>query len=168
MIARFKKKNTGFTLIELMITVVLASVVISLGVPSFQALLRNNHLSTATNNFISSINVARSEAIKRREKISVTATNSSESANEWGKGGWTIKVVDGGEVLKTIPAIQGIDITMNSTTGIVEFEYSADGSVDNPDTLNVCAAGFASGRQITIITTGRVSVNSDYNSCPES
>ncbi len=165
---KFRKQNSGFTLIELMITVILISVILGIGVPSFKELIRNSRLSTATNEFISSMYLARSEAVKRRTDILVTATDSSNSANEWGYNGWTISVEDGGETLKTVRAVQDDSITIDSNNDVAEFTYSADGSVDNADTLDICATEKSSGRRITIDITGRASVNSDFNSCPES
>jgi type IV fimbrial biogenesis protein FimT len=59
-----KKSEYGFTLIELMVTLAVAAVVLTLGVPSFQDMMRNNRLTTYANAMISDLNFARSEAIK--------------------------------------------------------------------------------------------------------
>ena len=55
----------GFTLIELMITLAIVAIVLAVGVPSFQGMMRNNRAITNANDFLSSLNVARGEAIKR-------------------------------------------------------------------------------------------------------
>ncbi|MGB5065269.1 MAG: GspH/FimT family pseudopilin, partial [Candidatus Competibacter sp.] len=64
-------RKSGFTLIELMITVALAAIVLTLGVPAFQETIRNNRLATTVNDFISSLNLTRSEAIKRGTRVTL-------------------------------------------------------------------------------------------------
>ncbi len=140
MCSKFRRQNSGFTLIELMITVILISVILGIGVPSFKEVIRSSRLSSASNTFISSMHLARSEAVKRRTKINVTASDSSNSANEWGNDGWTISVVSSGETLKTVQALQGSNISLNSTNDVATFTYSADGSVSSADALNVCTS----------------------------
>ena len=80
--------NEGFTLIELMVTISIAGIMVSMAVPSFTDALRNNRLSTYANDFLSSLILARSEAIKRG--VSVTVRKSVE---QW-EDGWTVFVDD--------------------------------------------------------------------------
>ena len=61
--------NNGFTLIELMVTVAVLAIVLSLGVPSYRALIINNRLTAQANALVASINLARSEAIKRGVRV---------------------------------------------------------------------------------------------------
>lgn len=58
-------RQQGFTLIELMITVIVAAVVLAFGVPSFESFIRNGRVTSQTNQLIADIQFARSEAIKR-------------------------------------------------------------------------------------------------------
>ncbi|MGR9071348.1 pilus assembly FimT family protein, partial [Klebsiella quasipneumoniae] len=51
--------RSGFSLIELMVTVALISILLTLGVPSFSAILRNMTLTSQANNFVTAINLAR-------------------------------------------------------------------------------------------------------------
>ncbi len=156
-----KKKTTGFTLVELMVTLSVAGILLAIAVPSYTAMVENNRLATAANSFISSMGLARSEALKRRTNITVTATDSVAS-NEWGKGGWEVKV--GTTILKEVPAFSG-DITLNSTGNNSSYTYSANGGASGSDTIDLCTGSGETGRQISLSATGRVSVNSSYT-CP--
>ncbi|MES9900901.1 MAG: GspH/FimT family pseudopilin [Sedimenticola sp.] len=157
-----KEKSKGFTLVELMITLAVGGILLAIAVPSYRTMVQNNRLAAGANEFVSSMGLARSEALKRRTDITVTATDSSVAGNEWGKGGWEVK--EGTTLLKTVPAFSG-DITFNSTGDNSSFTYSANGGASGSDTIDLCTGSGETGRQISLSATGRVSVNSSYP-CP--
>lgn len=76
----------GFTLTELLIVMAIAGVVLSIGIPSFNDAILSNRLSTLTNEFITTLNVARSEAIRRGQPVVIRKTG-----NEWEEG-WYVFV----------------------------------------------------------------------------
>ena len=149
-----QNRQSGFTLIELMITLVIASLMLTIGVPSLSNMLQNNRLSSQTNQFIAAINFARSEAIKRGANIDVKATDSSNADNEWGNG-WSIE--QGATVLRIFQTLDGSS-TLNSNTSKTQFQYNSRGRVNGTDTLELCDSRSGEiGRRITISPTGRVS-----------
>jgi len=148
------RNGQGFTLVELMITLVVATILITMGVPSMSTMIKNNRLTAHTNQFVTAMNFARSEAIKRGATISVTAVDATDNANEWGPG-W--QVLNGVEVLRVFPALEA-STTFNSANGVSTFGYLASGRVGNADTLTLCDDRTAeTGRVIDIALTGRVS-----------
>jgi len=79
----------GFTLIELMVTISIASVVMGLAIPSFMDSINSNRLTATANEFVAALNYTRSEAVKRG--IQVTMAPTSATAAQW-ESGWTIFV----------------------------------------------------------------------------
>src|SRR5690554_1851863 len=73
-------RDAGFTIIELMVTLVVAAVILMIAVPSFQGLIERSRLTTEANTFGSALQLARSEAVKRGENISLTAGGASFAA----------------------------------------------------------------------------------------
>jgi type IV fimbrial biogenesis protein FimT len=61
-----KSRQAGFTLMELMITVTVAGILMAIAIPNIRNFIRNNLLSSGVNDLLHSINVARTEAIKRQ------------------------------------------------------------------------------------------------------
>ena len=61
----------GFTLIELAITLVVAAILIVWAVPGMQAFINRTTLTSSTNDWVGVINFARSEAIKRGQRVTI-------------------------------------------------------------------------------------------------
>lgn len=70
-----KHQISGFTLIELMITIVIASTILVLATPSYERLIRENKLTSATNEFILAIQRAKNEAITRGKTVTLCVSD---------------------------------------------------------------------------------------------
>jgi type IV fimbrial biogenesis protein FimT len=76
------RRNHGFTLIELMITLTVAAIIVGLAIPSMRDFIRNNRLSGAANDLLHAMQVARTEAIKRQSgNVVVCGTTDSTVAD---------------------------------------------------------------------------------------
>jgi type IV fimbrial biogenesis protein FimT len=84
--------NTGFSMVELMTVLAIAGILIALAAPSFSELIRNQRITTATNDFLAAINLTRSEAIKRSTRVDLVP---SSEDGDWAKG-WVV-FVDGNQ-----------------------------------------------------------------------
>ena len=60
------KKLSGFTLVELMVVIAIAALVMAFGAPALTPFIQNGRITTVTNELVSAMHVARSEAIRMR------------------------------------------------------------------------------------------------------
>lgn len=74
---RMGGKQIGFTLLELMVALVVAGVLFGYAIPSMQVFLQNARLTSATNELVADLNLARSEAIKRAGRAVVCKSNTA-------------------------------------------------------------------------------------------
>ncbi len=163
----------GFTLLELIVTLVVAAIVLTVGVPSFQALIRNNRLVTLTNEFIGALHLTRSEAIKRNHRVTLCKSADGVKCADGGgyEQGWMVfddhqdqdTVVETGETV--IRVFQGAStstgITLKGNTPVQKYvSYDAlgfsrlAGGGFQAGSLTVCHAPEA--RYIIINSVGRV------------
>ncbi|WP_114240121.1 GspH/FimT family pseudopilin [Dyella sp. C9] len=61
----------GFTLVELVITIVVLAVLAAAAMPSFMGLIRRNEVTSQANNLLADLQYARSEALTRRAFVSL-------------------------------------------------------------------------------------------------
>jgi type IV fimbrial biogenesis protein FimT len=147
-----KITHRGFTLIELMVTLAVVAIVTTLALPSFRITIMNNRLTTQANEFITDVNIARSEAVKQGNTITITSNNGNNWAN-----GWTI-TDSGGNTLRVHGALDG---TSTLTGGVGSIQYLRTGFISGGATLtfDVCDdRSGETGRRITILSTGRPSI----------
>lgn len=176
-------RKSGFTLIELVVTVALAAIVLTVGVPAFGTFIKNNRLITSTNALVGALNLARSEAIKRNVRVSVC--KSSDGAACTGTGnweqGWLVFVdsdndatYDNGTetLLRVQDNIKG-NVTMAGNANVSTYvSYVSSGRSQLIDgafqagTIKICDDRTGNvGRQIVISNTGRMHLDSQI-SCP--
>lgn len=103
---RIRRSERGFTAVELMIVVVIIAIMAAMAGPWMGQMVRTQRLRTASFDLNSSLQLARSEAVKRN--VSVTMLPVGGGTN-W-KGGWTITDANG-TVLKRQEAFDTLDIT---------------------------------------------------------
>jgi type IV fimbrial biogenesis protein FimT len=171
--------NTGFTLIELLVTLVIIALIATIGFPNFTQTIRNSRLTTNANQLLSSLNYARSEAIKRATNVYVRRIGGA--SQNW-DGGWNVFIDSDGDqifnnadtLLKTYPPLaNGYTLRTGGNYGDwVAFLSTGLTSGSGPganDSFRVCATAgdLVNSRRISINVVGRARVSSgDVASCP--
>lgn len=86
------KKTLGFTLVELMVTLAVGIIILGVGIPAFTGLMASNRATGYANEFVGALRLARSEAVKRGEGVTLCASNGDNTAcsgTDW-QNGWLV------------------------------------------------------------------------------
>ena len=166
-------RKAGFTLIELIITVALAAIIVTIGIPSFRTAILNNSRTAQVNEFVGVLNLARSEAAKRGIRVTICrssdgATCAADSTSIW-ENGWIVWVdqdgdgtLDAGEEIKIYGAIPNNFTLRTGGTFTQSIAYlpngvSAGNTGSGMGTFRLCdSRGEDYARFIAISITGRV------------
>jgi|GEM_PF-454100 type IV fimbrial biogenesis protein FimT len=180
-----KHRFSGHTMVELLATLSIIAILVALAAPSFITFLSKNRATSYSNELSSIFNLARSEAIKRGQIVSVcssadvlastltcsTASN-PQSATDW-IDGWlvfldqgTIGTYETGDTLLKVgePSSVNAVITTDSSDMFGNYvSFSGLGAPQGAGSLYICVGaktGQSVGipRTININTTGRLSI----------
>jgi type IV fimbrial biogenesis protein FimT len=158
-------RTAGTTLVELLTTLTIVAVLATVAIPSFHTFHLNNQRATVVNGFLHALFLARSEAIKRGQIVSVCRSsdgrNCESRTGDW-RGGWIVFANrdrddpperDSGEDLITSSG-GWPDGSITSNRGAYSFRPTTQGVVNG--TIVFCdSRGSAYARAIIISHTGR-------------
>ena len=150
-----------------MVTLTIAGIFATIGVPSLQSLLASTRLTTATNTLLAALATTRSEAIKRGERVVLCPSSDRQSctdASDWHIG--YVLYVDhngngnlgpGEPVLRAFEELPGV--TVRSSIGRDHVTYQPSGLASGTNlSFAICARGATAGRAVVVSNTGRARV----------
>lgn len=176
-------KQSGFTLLELMVVVTIVGIIAALAYPSFQGTIQLNRVQSQTSKLISALSLARSEAVKTNQRTVICKSanqTSCTNSGEWEQG-WIIfrdadadDTLDAGEVIVNVsgPTVRDITIRAGSSYANV-LPYRPDGTTgfllsnDDDQSFKICyKLDTKVSRQLFIDASGRPRVDiSGVDSC---
>jgi type IV fimbrial biogenesis protein FimT len=72
----------GFTLVELMVTIIVAAILTAIAVPNFRNLILSNRLTTTANEVVDALNTARMEAVKLNAQVQFCSDLASKNGSD--------------------------------------------------------------------------------------
>ncbi|MBC3765446.1 GspH/FimT family pseudopilin [Neptunicella marina] len=162
------RKQSGLTLLELLISVAIISILITVVAPNVREMLITNRVISQINELSATIQYARSVAVNERTTTIVCPTsNFSVCSNNWSEAKMVFNDLNGnGSRDSDEEILAGTEINENIliTTGPAqEIRFNQSGATASPATLKVChnsnEAKFA--RAVVISLQGRVKTSRD-------
>ncbi len=161
----------GFTLVELLVVLAVGSILLAIAVPGYAFLVNAGRLATVTNDLVTALHLARSEAVKRGTRVTVCKTGNAgtpmpacDATANWHEG-WLVFVDDGTPgVIDTGDVMLRVQDTVHSaaiiTTGVNYSRYvsylpngGSRGLTLPNGTIQICVSG--NRRDIIINNMGR-------------
>lgn len=135
-----ERKEQGFTIVELMLTLLVAAVLMAIGIPSFQTMIKSNRLTTTTNELIGAITFARSEAAKRGNTVHFRPASAASGSIIWIDDDTVSPDAPGDaddvEIRRWSSLPDGV--TVLETNTYTFFKFVGSGEVDKAGTFTIC------------------------------
>ena len=161
-------KRNGFTLIDVILTLSIISILISIALPSFSAYVKQAQVKTASNSLLEAINLTRTQAIMTNKRATI------RKQNEWSEG-WEIfidtdndgvrdvneKLIQMQEKFNGIKIITNRPITNNVSyigTGESRSASGTSGGGFQAGTFTICPTAKGKGVQLILARGGRIRV----------
>lgn len=179
-----RKPDNGFTLIELIVALTIAGILIALAAPAMQTFIQDQRLTNQANEFITDLNIARSEAVKRGSSNIVickqggtAASPSCSTSATWSAGRVVFVdtdsdgVIDSNETILRITETLDGSNTLNSIgTTTNNFTFSSTGlttlATGTEIAMRFCdSRGSTKGVTVYVNFTGRARIDRTILSC---
>jgi type IV fimbrial biogenesis protein FimT len=166
--AEHRRVALGFTIVELLVAMVVAGILAAIAIPAFNNFVQNDRDTGQINSLAMSLNLARSEAVKRNTFAGVKVCPSSNGscnspAGGWAAG-WIVLDLDPSNtlapVLQQVPALAGTNVLTATGGGANGITFKSNGSVLALLKVKVCdSRGSAYARDIEVTTVGTVTAS---------
>ncbi len=176
-----KFSATGFTIVELLVTVSMIAIVLAVGVPAVNTTIRNSVLTAGINEFVAALNFARGESIKRGVNVTVRKTSSmtctsttctcTTTSTVGYEGGWQVFTdanADGCEdpttdsVLRVHESLKTLYTLWGNSSVKNYISYQPDGTSQNFGSFALCdgtqALTSTAARGLVVNTLGRATM----------
>lgn len=140
--------RNGFTLTEVMIVLLILSIVLAIGVPSFLGLIEKTRTRTATEDLVELLRLARLTAVEQATRVSVCASTDgatcSGSKDDWNKRIIAVHNPESGtpETLINLEVGNGVTLTHN--------KHDANEQGEGGYTIDFTANGWTPGDQASL------------------
>jgi type IV fimbrial biogenesis protein FimT len=131
-------KLSGFTLVEMLISVAVATILLTIGIPSFRYVTNSNRIAAEINGLLGDMQFARSEAVKEGLPVTVCVSSNSTACdgfnvNTW-QNGWIVfsdangdAAVSAGDVILRVQKPFSSTDTFRATNNVGAVTFNREG-----------------------------------------
>jgi len=159
-----RARTAGFTLVELMVTLAVVGILAAVAVPAMTSLIAGNRLAGASSELTSSLQLARSEAIRRNAQVTICASSNGTTCSA--STDWSRWIVTGPDNSAAAGAANDVILTHTAPTALrvrgpsAGIVFRPSGLIRAGATLSVCAPTTSlseNRRDINVMISGNIS-----------
>ena len=151
---KLRMTSSGFTLIELMVTIAVLAIIVGIAAPSISTQLANQRVKSTTATLANALKEAKVESILRRQNVTVIYTNTSTPK--------TIKLQAGGDDISTYNLSAKSTVTQTITpSSVTSIIFQPNKKIANNATVvyTICDSGSNSETPKQVNLTNIANVN---------
>jgi type IV fimbrial biogenesis protein FimT len=164
--------QAGFTLIELMVTVVVIGVLAMVAAPAMTAMVNGSRINGQTEELVTSLQLARGEAVRRNTRVTVCPSNDGSTcaaSTSWAR--WIVHGMDTTAGVDDVIRDSSANASVQVSGPVAGIVFKPSGLIDSQQSLNVCMPTTNpddNQRALTVMISGVVSVSKANGSgaCP--
>lgn len=166
-----RTRQHGFTVAETLTALAVVGIGVSMAVVGLDSLADHNHRSNAVNRWVSTLHLARSEAVTRNAQVAVCASRSGERCDgEVWEQGWIAFVDPNGDevraesepILDQVDALPGLNL--RSPQFATTFSYRSNGRLaggNGSGEFAFCEAGAAKLDRVVVVRSSGIPALTD-------
>ena len=168
-----RTQQEGFTLVELVVTMAIVAIVITIGVPSYRDTIANQVSVTSANELVTTMNLARSHALKSGKHVtvcrSIDGSTCNVSTGDWSDG-WIVftnKRLSGAntrsvdeDILRVFEPLKS-DVSLIGSNGLANFiSFRPTGDTDIAGGWLLCdKRGADHAKSVVLFRSGRAQIS---------
>ncbi len=164
--------HSGFTVIEMMITLSIFAIILTLAVPAFGRFIAQQRTTATANHLVANLQFARSEAINRSSPVTACPSSDGQSCtggNRW-ESGWIIyldpdKAEQPADPDAVLRVVQAMPEHFMHSAGRKRVRFKGSGMAYGSNlTIRVCVPGNPDAARAVIVSNpGRVRATRDVD-----
>lgn len=162
-------KSRAFTLLELLVTLSIAFVLMAIAGPNLQDMVIRARLDSQSSDLLSSLQLARSEAVMRNESVTLCVSSNgrdclASAAQQW-ENGWIARLdASPTDILRVIAGFsQGFTLHADAVVGN-SVTFAGNGSSSTFGVLVSCYNGDVfNAKAVFVAASGRIYAGKDGN-----
>jgi type IV fimbrial biogenesis protein FimT len=177
--AQTPPRYQGITLLEVMGSVAVLLLMLSMGVPVLDKILRKNQLQAQASELMATLVFTRSEAVSRNIPVSMCHTNDNSSCTgnlnlHW-QGGWLVftdvdknRSVDPNDNIIAVRPVSDKYVSVGANINSAALTYTPSGRVIRAGRFRVCAQDLPAQEALSIVVSpaGRPRMSKGADQCP--
>lgn len=173
-ISGFRSHRRGFTTLELLVVVAIAAILAAIAVPSFTPIMERWRVRQASEDMVSTLALARSEAVKRGGRVVLRRNGPCSANGDWSCGWLLFYDVPGTEAdesLRQTDAFHGVSIQSghSATDKPNRMEFSRWGELEGSGTrefvFTPARGGSEAASLVCLAPGGRIRVRHGGTPC---
>jgi len=135
------KKESAFTLVELMVTIMILAIIATIAAPNLSQILRNTKINTSSGDILNFLQQARTEAVRLGKTVTICASADGVNCVSSAKTNWSVGIISKATGSTTPIQKMSFESSLLSVTAPEIITFNTLGSTTDEHEITVTIPG---------------------------